>query len=60
LRIVDVADPFLPKEVGYFIPEPINGNKSPQSNDVDVVDKDGLIYLLDRLDGLDILEFNGP
>lgn len=56
LRIVDVADPTLPKEVGFYIPEPINGNPSPQSNDVDV-DANGLIYLLDRNDGLDILAF---
>jgi hypothetical protein len=37
------------------MPEPVNGNPSPQSNDVDV-DERGLIYLLDRNDGLDILE----
>ena len=58
LRIVDVADPTLPREVGYFIPEPGAGQTSPQSNDVDV-DKRGLIYLLDRDQGLDILEYAG-
>jgi hypothetical protein len=56
LRIVDVADPATPQEVGFFIPEPVDGNPSPQSNDVDVDDK-GLIYLLDRFAGFDILEF---
>jgi hypothetical protein len=56
LRIVDVADPATPQEVGFFIPEPVDGNASPQSNDVDVDDK-GLIYLLDRFAGFDILEF---
>jgi len=55
LRVVDVADPFHPNEVAHFIPEPTNGNESPQSNDVDVDDR-GLIYLLDRNNGLDILE----
>lgn len=55
LRIVDVADPFHPEEVAHFMPEPVNGNPSPQSNDVDVDDR-GLIYLLDRNDGFDILE----
>ncbi len=59
LRIVDVADPYLPKEVGYYIPEPGKGFDVPSSNDVDVVDESGLIYLMDRLNGLDILEFNG-
>ena len=58
LRIIDIADPTLPKEVGSFIPEPAPGQASPQSNDVDV-DTRGLIYLLDRNQGLDILEFNG-
>jgi len=58
LRIVDVADPLLPREVGHFIPEPGGGFGSPQSNDVDV-DKRGLIYLLDRNHGLDILEYTG-
>ena len=57
LRIVDVADPFHPTEVGFFIPEPVNGEPSPQSNDVDVGDN-GLIYLIDRSAGFDILEYN--
>ena len=58
LRIVDVANPFRPKEVGYFIPEPVAGEPSPQSNDVDVDDR-GLIYLIDRNVGFDILAFDG-
>ncbi len=58
LRIVDVADPLLPVEVGHFIPEPAKGEAAPQSNDVDV-DERGLIYLLDRNRGFDILEFDG-
>lgn len=55
LRVVDVADPYRPVEVAHFIPEPINGEPSPQTNDVDVGDN-GLIYLLDRNAGFDILE----
>lgn len=54
LRVLDLADPKLPVEVAHFIPEP--GLAGPaQSNDVDVDDA-GLIYLLDRNNGLDILE----
>ncbi|HET9404011.1 MAG TPA: hypothetical protein VFO57_05485 [Burkholderiales bacterium] len=57
LRIVDVANPSAPEEVGYFIPEPAAGRVAPQSNDVDV-DERGLIYLVDRYTGFDILEFS--
>jgi hypothetical protein len=56
LRIVDIADPSAPEEVGYYIPEPAPGKAAPQSNDVDV-DERGLIYLGDRYNGFDILEF---
>jgi hypothetical protein len=56
LRIVDIADPVAPREVGHYIPEPPAGQSSPQSNDVDV-DARGLIYLLDRNQGLDVLEY---
>jgi hypothetical protein len=46
----------LPREVGHYMPEPAAGQSSPQSNDVDV-DERGLIYLLDRNVGVDILEY---
>ena len=55
LRIVDVANPARPEEIGYFIPEPRAGHAAPQSNDVEV-DGRGLIYLFDRDMGFDILE----
>jgi hypothetical protein len=58
LRIIDVADPMAPREVGHFIPEPVGGNKAPQSNDV-MLDERGLVYMVDRLNGFDVLEFNG-
>jgi len=53
LRIVDIADPSSPREVGHFIPEPCGGKTSPQSNDV-VLDDRGLIYVVDRLVGFDV------
>jgi hypothetical protein len=56
LRIVDIADPFAPREVGYFIPEPAPGKAAPQTNDVDV-DSRGLVYIVDRYAGFDVLEF---
>ena len=55
LRIIDVADPMAPREVGYFIPEPVGGSKAPQSNDV-MLDERGLIYVVDRHVGFDVLE----
>ena len=58
LRIVDVADPYQPKEVGSFVPEPVNGQPAPQSNDTDIDERD-LIYMVDRYVGFDILEYTG-
>lgn len=58
LRIIDVADPMAPREVGYFIPDPVGERKAPQSNDV-MLDERGLIYVVDRHVGFDVLEFNG-
>jgi hypothetical protein len=58
LRIVDVADPLSPREIGHFIPEPVAGKAAPQSNDV-ALDARGLIYVVDRHVGFDVLEFEG-
>jgi hypothetical protein len=44
--------------MGYFIPEPAGGRAAPQNNDV-VLDARGLIYVMDRLVGFDVLEFDG-
>jgi hypothetical protein len=54
LRVLDLADPLMPVEVAHYMAETPDG-QPPQSNDVDVDDA-GLIYLLDRNTGLDILE----
>ncbi len=56
LRIVDISDPTQPTESGFFIPTAPQGELSPQSNDVDV-DERGLIYLLDRNRGIDVIEY---
>lgn len=55
LRLVDVADPFAPKEIGFFLPDPPAGADRASSNDV-TVDSRGLIYLIDRIRGVDIIE----
>jgi hypothetical protein len=58
LRVIDVADPSSPREIGFFIPEPAGGRSAPQSNDV-VLDQRGLIYVVDRHVGFDVLELEG-
>jgi hypothetical protein len=55
LRVVDIADPTSPQEVAWFIPEPCGGQPTPQTNDVEV-DARGLVYIIDRHCGFDILE----
>ncbi|QIB36255.1 RNA polymerase subunit sigma-70 [Ancylobacter pratisalsi] len=56
VRVVDLDDPTAPREVGHFIPKPAPGHAAPQSNDVDV-DERGIVYVLDRDNGLDIFAF---
>jgi hypothetical protein len=58
LRIIDIADPLSPCEIGYFIPEPAAGRPAPQSNDVTLDDR-GLIHMIDRHVGFDILQYEG-
>jgi len=55
LRVVDIANPDMPVEVGHFLPAPPPGFTSPQANDV-WEDERGLVYVLDRNRGLDVLE----
>lgn len=57
LRVIDIGDPLAPREYGYFIPPPPAGFTAPQSMDVEV-DERGIVYLLDRNSGLDILEIS--
>src|SRR5262249_1479342 len=52
LRIIDVADPLSPREVGWYIPEPASGCAAPQTNDVAIDDR-GLVYIVDRNVGFD-------
>jgi len=55
LRIIDVAKPHAPKEVAFYMPDVPPGSERVQSNDV-TVDDQGLLYLLDRVRGLHVLE----
>ena len=66
IRVFDIADPFIPKEIGALVPpQPAkladtrpNRERVIQSADV-FVDAAGLIYATDYNAGLYILEFDG-
>lgn len=51
----NMRNPQAMKEVAYFVPDVPQGSDRVQSNDVTVDDR-GLLYLLDRVRGLHILE----
>jgi hypothetical protein len=55
MRLMDIADPFRPREIGFFEPDPPEGCARVSSNDV-TMDSRGLIYLTDRQRGVDIIE----
>ena len=57
LRMIDITDPSKPREKGYFIPQPTTGKTTPWTNDVAKDDR-GLIFVTDKVCGLDILEFD--
>jgi hypothetical protein len=54
LRFIDFSNPMAPKDVAHYIPDPQAG-KRVCSNDV-FEDNQGLVYLIDRYNGLAIVE----
>lgn len=55
MRLIDFADPFKPVEVGYYETDAPQGFELASSNDVTMDDR-GIIYLIDRQRGVDIIE----
>jgi hypothetical protein len=55
LRIIDIKNPQAPREVASYMPDPAPGQTRVSSNDLTVDDR-GLIYLIDRVGGLSIVE----
>jgi len=55
LRILDISNPHTLREVASYMPDPAPGAKKVSSNDVFMDDR-GLIYLIDRIRGMHILE----
>ena len=60
MRVVDIRDPFHPREAGYLIPAVTQASSTTvQTNNVEVDDR-GYIYLVDRAgNGLHIAELTG-
>jgi len=66
LRVFDIANPFRPEEIGYYVPptppkwfEPMRGRaKAIHVGDVYVA-ADGLTYLTDYDNGLHIVQWRG-
>jgi hypothetical protein len=62
LRVVEISDPYHPREVGFYIPDLVGSGtgrekKFIQTNDVDL-DYRGLIFITDRAgNGMHILEY---
>ncbi len=57
LRLVDIADPFAPQGGRAFSAGSGGRRGAASSNDV-TIDERGLIYLVDRVRGVDIIETN--
>ncbi|MBJ3774908.1 LVIVD repeat-containing protein [Acuticoccus mangrovi] len=55
LQIFDIKDPFRPVSVGHYLPDVPEGADRPSSNDA-TIDERGLVYLVDRIHGVDIIE----
>jgi hypothetical protein len=55
LRIIDFSNPMRPRQTACYLPEAAEPPKRVSSNDV-FVDSRGLIFLIDRVSGLTILE----
>jgi hypothetical protein len=56
LRMIDINDPANPQERGYFIPQPTTGKTTPWTNDI-AKDERGLLFVTDKVCGLDAIEF---
>ncbi|HUN39528.1 MAG TPA: hypothetical protein VMU81_04490 [Acetobacteraceae bacterium] len=66
LRAFDIADPFRPEEIGYFVPpqptrwaEPMRGRAKVRHTADLFVAQDGLVYLTDYDAGLYIVQWKG-
>jgi hypothetical protein len=66
VRVFDIANPFQPREVAYYVPanpermiDPRPGRPQVIQSADCYVDPNGLMYLTDSNAGLNILQFEG-
>ena len=65
IRAIDISDPGMPFELGAYFPHPVGrtaaGDLRPDlSLNSPPVLKDGLIYVMDRINGVYVFEYTGP
>lgn len=62
-RAIDISNPFMPHEVGFYFPQTAVGADGQRVRihmaSYPVI-KDGLVYVLDRFNGLFVLRYTGP
>lgn len=59
MRVFDIANPYRPTEIAFYVPPTPPGQKAIQMNDI-YVTPSGLVYLTDRFNGgLYILQYEG-
>lgn len=67
LRAIDISDPGMPFEVGFYFPPPVGRTAAagrPIRADLSLNNpptlKDGRIYIMDRVNGVYVFEYTGP
>lgn len=67
LRAIDISDPGMPFEAGFYFPPPVPGGVTAAGDDHPNLSlnsvptlKDGVIYVMDRVNGVYSFEYTGP
>ncbi len=67
IRAIDISDPGMPFELGFYLPPPIPGGVNAAGDDHPNLSlnsqpalKDGILYVMDRENGVYAFEYTGP